>query len=314
MNTMSTPLSGHQFSLAHGEYRAIVASVGASLRVLRHRDRELVVPYAPDEVRPAFRGAILAPWPNRVINGRYTDGGQVQQLGLTEPERGHALHGLLVWHDFTDEEIAPDRIVLVARLPAQQGYPHPLQVRVEYRLDDDGLSTTVTGTNLGRSVAPWGTGPHPYLVAGAGRVDQWFLELPAQTVLKVTPDRLIPDGLADVIDLEGGRFDFRTERSLSGAEIDHAFTDMSRDADGRATVRVVDQIGKGVAMICDSSCPWIQIHTADRPEPELNRIGLAVEPMTCAPDAFNSRAGLVRLPPGGSHSARWRIQALEGRQ
>jgi aldose 1-epimerase len=54
--------------------------------------------------------------------------------------------------------------------------------------------------------------------------------MPAQTVLKVTPDRLIPDGLADVIDLEGGRFDFRTERSLSGAEIDHAFTDMSRDA------------------------------------------------------------------------------------
>lgn len=307
---MSTPLSGRQYSLAYGEYEAVVASVGASLRVLRYRDRDLVVPFTADEVRPVFRGAVLAPWPNRVINGRYSANGEEQQLALTEPARGHALHGLVAWHDFGHEETEPDRIVLVAQLPAQQGYPHPLQIRVEYRLDDQGLSTTVTGTNFGRSNAPWGTGPHPYLTAGVGGVDQWSLELPAQTVMTVTSERLIPAGLADVVDFEGGRFDFRTTRSLAGAEIDHAFTDITRDADGQATVRLVDAVGEGVAMTFDSRCPWIQIHTADRPEPELNRIGLAVEPMTCAPDAFNSGAGLVRLNPGDSHAANWRIQAL----
>ena len=86
----STPLSGRQFTLLHGEYRAVVASVGGSLRVLRYQDRDLVVSYAQDEVRPAFRGAILAPWPNRVIDGRYTHDGPLQQLSLTEPARGPA--------------------------------------------------------------------------------------------------------------------------------------------------------------------------------------------------------------------------------
>ena len=46
-----------------------------------------------------------------------------------------------------------------------------------------------------------------------------------------------------------------------------------------------------------------------------HRAGLAVEPMTCAPDAFNAAryyhgTGLVVLAPGGSTSASWRIRAL----
>lgn len=308
----STPLSGRQYELTNGDYSAVVASIGASLRSLRLGDRDLVVPYAADEVRPGFRGAILAPWPNRVVNGRYSDGGQDHQLALTEPERGHALHGLVAWLDFVDDEVGRDRVVLVAHVPAQLGYPHPLEVRVEYRLDDDGLVTTVTGTNLGRGVAPWGTGPHPYLVGGNGRVNQWLLELPAGAVQVVTPDRLIPDGVADVGEVENGHFDFRHRRSLSGVEIDHAYTKLARDADDRTIVQVLDTDGKGVAMIFGPECPWIQIHTADRPEPGYDRIGLAVEPMTCAPDAFNSGEGLIRLPPGARHAASWRIQALEG--
>ena len=90
-----TPLSGvqHAHRAAHG-YEAVIASVGASLRSLTYEGRDLVVPFDADEVRPAYRGATLAPWPNRVVDGRYTFGGVEQQLPLTEPARGHALHGL----------------------------------------------------------------------------------------------------------------------------------------------------------------------------------------------------------------------------
>jgi len=304
------PLSGRQYDLTHEAYSATVASVGASLRTLQHDGRDLVVPFGADELRPRYRGATLAPWPNRVVDGRYEYAGETLQLALNEPDRGHALHGLVAWQDFEGSQTEPDGVELAAYLPAQEGYPHQLQVRVAFRLDDYGLLVSVTGTNIGATSAPWGTGPHPYLVAGPGRVDDWSLELPASQVLTTTPDRLIPVGLADVGTEQDGQFDFRQARRLGSTAIDHAFTGLTRDAPGDATVRLRTEAGDGVAMTFGAVCPWVQVHTADRPEPAQHRLGLAVEPMTCAPDAFNSGLGLLHLGPGESHQASWRIAAL----
>lgn len=316
----SAPISGRQYELSYGDYTAVIASVGASVRVLRHRDRDLVVPYPADVVRPFFRGATLAPWPNRVVDGRYLDAdGAAHQLALTEPARGHALHGLVVWQDFAAIEVAADRVSLSAALPAQDGYPHPFSVEVGFVLGPDGLTTTVTGTNLGGDTAPWGTAPHPYLVAGAGVVDDWTLELPAAEVLTVTDDRLIPLDLVPVGSLSDGVFDFRRARLIGDTFVDHAFTGLgSVPADGtaqqpeagRTTVNLRTADGSGVAMAFGPECPWVQIHTADQPEARLSRLGLAVEPMTCAPDAFNSGLGLALLGPGEQHTARWTISAL----
>ncbi|RDV44251.1 galactose mutarotase [Leifsonia sp. ku-ls] len=307
---MSTPISGTHFGLTAGDYHATIASVGATLRTLQFDGRDLVVPFDADEVRPAFRGATLAPWPNRVVDGRYTFDGVEQQLPLTEPNRGHALHGLAAWLDFAAVDRAADSVTFVATIEAQAGYPHRVEVSVAFSLDETGLHTTVTGTNTGPTAAPWGTGPHPYLVAGAGRVDDWTLELLAGQVLEVTEDRLIPTGLADVETAEGGIWDFRTPRPIGDTFIDHAFTDLGRSADGETIVRVTAQGGTGVEMVWGEECPWVQVHTADQPVPELNRLGLAVEPMTCPPDAYNSGTDLIVLEPGASASASWTIRAI----
>ena len=302
----SVPHSGQQFVLTAGGYTAEIASVGASLRSLRHDGRDLVVPFEADEVRPGYRGATLAPWPNRVVDGRYVDDG-VHQLALTEPDRGHALHGLVCWQEFAPVgEVNEGRVELRATIVPQQGYPHRVEVAVVFALGADGLATTVTGTHLGQGWAPWGTGPHPYLVAGPGLVDDWTLELPAATVLTVTSDRLVPLDPVDVAVAEHGRWDFRTPRPIGDTFIDHAFTDLDQVA-GETTVQVSDASGAGVLITFDTRCPWVQVHTADLPDPALTRRGLAVEPMTCAPDAFNSGRGLVRLGPGESHTAGWRI-------
>jgi aldose 1-epimerase len=181
---------------------------------------------------------------------------------------------------------------------------------VTFSLDEDGLHTTVTGTNTGPTAAPWGTGPHPYLVAGGGRVDEWTLTLPADQVLTVTEDRLIPTGLADVATESDGVWDFRTARIIGDTFIDHAFTGLARTADGQTSVRLTAPEGTGVEMVWGADCPWVQIHTADQPVPELNRLGLAVEPMTCPPDAYNSGTDLIVLEPGASASASWTIRAV----
>lgn len=303
-------LSGTPFDLASGDYTATIASVGATLRTLRHRGRDLVVPFDADEVRPAYRGATLAPWPNRVVDGRYSFRGTDYQLPLTEPKRGHALHGLAGWLDFVDLERTSDRVLLATTIEAQEGYPFQLQVRVEFRLDGDGLHTTVTTRNTGREAAPYGTGPHPYLVAGEGGVDDWTLTLPASQVLTVTPDRLMPVDLVDVASPGATALDFREPRQIGDTFIDHAFTGLSRNPAGVAEVRVTAPSGTGVAMRWDASCPWVQVHTADQPVAAVNRIGLAVEPMTCPPDAFNSGTDLITLQPGAYASAAWTIAAF----
>jgi len=309
-------LSGTSVVLSAHGYEAAIASVGASLRSLTFEGRDLVVPFAADQLRPAYRGTTLAPWPNRVVDGIHRFGGEEHRLALTEPDRGHALHGLLSWADWRVVETSDDAVTLVATVPAQSGYPWWLEVSTTYRLSADGVTQTVRATNRSASPAPWGTGPHPYLVAGPGALDDWILELPADTVLEVTPDRLAPVALASV-DVDADRFDFRSPRALGAVEIDHAYTDLHRDATGRATVTVTDPSGTGVALHWDTACAWVQIHTADLPTgpgTPGHRAGLAVEPMTCAPDAFNDDAypfdtGLVVLETGASHEAGWTIAA-----
>ncbi|MHC9044671.1 aldose 1-epimerase family protein [Microbacterium saperdae] len=302
------PRSGRQLRITGHGYEADIASVGASLRALTFDGRDLVVPFDADEVRPGYRGATLAPWPNRIVDGRYRFGGVEHQLPLTEPARAQALHGLLAWVEFEDRLVLDDRVALAAVIEPQTGYPFRIEVEVEYRLEADGLRQTVTARNIGADAAPWGTGPHPYLVAGPGRVDDWTLTLPASEVLTVTPDRLSPVAVEPVT--EHPEWDFRDARPIGDVFIDHAFTELTR-TEGIAEVRLVTADGAGVGLAWDEGCPWVQVHTADTPAvPATHRIGLAVEPMTCPPDAFNSGVDLVTLAPGATHAASWRLFAV----
>ena len=290
------------WTLRSGPYEAAVDAVGATLRRLAHAGHDLVVPFPEGTVRPMYRGAIVAPWPNRVVAGRYRFEGDDFQLALTEPERGHALHGLVNWVRWQGVEAGEDRLLLRHHLVPQAGYPFALALEVEYTLTGAGLTTRLTAHNTGTRNAPYGCCPHPYLVAGPGRVDDWLLTLPADRVLETT-ELLVPTGLRPAAELG---FDF-DRRRIGELGIDHAFTGLHRDRDGGATVRV-EAADTGVELSWGAWAPWVQVHTADRPEPENDRVGLAVEPMSCPPDAFNSGTDLVVLAPGQAHEAGWTIR------
>ncbi|MGI3781061.1 MAG: aldose 1-epimerase family protein [Janthinobacterium lividum] len=302
----SHPLTGREIRLHHAGYEASIVTLGASLRFLEHDGRPLVVAFHADRLRPAFRGALLAPWPNRVVDGRYTFDGEDQQLALTEPDRGHALHGLLVWAEWQIVSLDEDAVTLSTELAPSTGYPHRLVVECTYALADDGLTTTVTARSLsGR--APYGTSAHPYLTAGGASLDATVLTLPADRYIETEGERLLPAGERDVADAPWP--DFREPTAIGSASVDHAFTGLRRAADGQARVRLEAPDGFAVEMTWGPGLEWVQVHTADRPEPELNRVGLAVEPMTCPPDAFSSGEGVVVLDEGQPHAAAWTIAA-----
>ena len=304
----ATPSAAADHRLRAGRYTADIDPIGATLRSLRLDDRDLVVPYPAGTVRPLYRGATVAPWPNRIDNGRYSFHGRDFQLAVNEVDRGHALHGLVQWVRFAVVDSADDRITLQHDLVPQDGYPFPLRLTVTFALAADGLTTTLTAVNTGDTSAPYGCCPHPYLAAGPGPVDHWTLRMAAGRRLEVD-DLLIPTTTADVADVDN---DFRTGSPIGSREIDHAFTALDRDEQGRAVIEVTASDGDGVRLSFGQWARWVQIHTADRPEPEFNRSGLAVEPMSCPPDAFNSGTDVVVLAPGEHHEAEWTISAVTG--
>lgn len=299
-------VNGEEFLMTSGDYTAGITARGAAIAQLRHRGRDLVVPFDPALPIPDYRGIIAAPWPNRVADGAYRWKGVVQHLPLNEPGRDNALHGLVFDRLWEMETHDAESLTLRCRVDAANGYPSSLAVAAEYRLDADGLHCTVTATNTGMAAAPYGVCPHPYLVAGPAPLDDWALHVDAGSFLNVTPDRLLPVALQPV---DGHVFDFRTPRSIGATEIDHAFTHLALDGTGESRLMLTDPSGSSVGMRWDASCPWLQIHTADKPAPSANRLGLAVEPMTCPPDAFNSGTDLIILAPGTRHSTRWTIFA-----
>jgi aldose 1-epimerase len=200
-----------------------------------------------------------------------------------------------------------DRWVVVGtRLYPTDRWPFTLDVSVAYALADQGLSVEIRARNLGEGPCPFACGQHPYLSPGAGAsVDECTLEFRAGTRILTDPERQLPTGSESV---EGTDYDFRSARSIGSLKIDHAFTDLDRDADGSAWLRLGCPDGHAVELWSDESYPVMEVYTADTLAPERRRTGLAAEPMSCPPNALQTGESIVRLQPGEQHVGRWGVR------
>ncbi|HEY3733462.1 MAG TPA: aldose 1-epimerase family protein [Streptosporangiaceae bacterium] len=303
---MSIPLTGAQFEISAGDYRATVTELGAGLRELHHRGTPVLAGYEADELPPAAAGQLLAPWPNRVDGGRYSFAGASLQLDLSEPAHGNAIHGLTRWANWVPEVHTQDQVRLSHVLHGRTGYPFCLRIEAEYRLHpDEGLQVSVTAGNPGTRPAPYGTGSHPYLTTGPRLIDECELTLPAASWLPIG-DRGIPAGPLEGID--GTPFDFRKPRAIGATRLDHALTTLERSEDGRAWVRLAGPHG-GVRLWAGEGYGWLQVFTGDPLAEPRRRRALAVEPMTCPPNAFATGTDLITIEPGGSVRHAWGIEA-----
>jgi aldose 1-epimerase len=300
------PLTGPQHEISAGAWRATVTGLGAGLRQLTHDGRALITSYDADDLPPHGSGQLLAPWPNRVDGGHYRFGGREHQLALSEPASGNAIHGLTRWSAWELVTAEPDSVLLRNDAHGNQGYPFSVQVDVTYSVSDaTGLTVETTARNRGSHPAPWGTGQHPYLALSTD-VDDWELTLPAQSWLPAD-NRGIPSG--PVEDVAGTGYDFRKPRPIAATQLDHAFTGLLRDDNERAWVKM-SVGGDTTGLWADATYPWLQVFTGDALEPEHRRKALAVEPMSCPPNAFVSGTDLVTLDPGQSITHTWGITSL----
>jgi aldose 1-epimerase len=299
--------SGQQFEIVHGEQRASIVEVGGGVREYKVGARAVLDPYAHEAMCDGGHGAPLIPWPNRIGDGRYSFDGNDFQLELSEPAKHNAIHGLLRWRSWQASEHRPDRVVMSTRLHPLPGYPFALEVRIDYALGDDGLTVRTSARNLGERACPYGAGQHPYLSPGAASIDECSLQVPADTRILTDAERSLPCGREPVA---GGSYDLRQPRLVGAQQIDVPFTDLRRDADGRATSRLSAPDGRCVELWVDERYTFLEVYTGDGLSASRRRRGLAVEPMTCAPNAFQSGEGLVRLGPGERIEASWGVRLV----
>ena len=295
--------SGEQYEITLGTHRAEITEVGAGLRSYTVDGRDVIDGYHRDEMCPSGRGQILAPWPNRLEDGAYDFGGQRHQVPLNEPDAHNAIHGLVRWDAWTVRDRQPEHIALEHRLHPRPGYPFSLVLTVEYTLSDDGLAVRTTALNGGRDACPYGSGAasvshprrnrrHPDAPSARGEgVAQRFAR-PSERRCQCGRNSLRLPSAA-------------THRRHHPGPLLHR--PRPRCGRCRAWVELREQDGdEGITLWVDRSYPYLMLFTGD-PLPDVARRALAVEPMTCPPNAFRTNTAVISLAPGEATSARWGI-------
>jgi len=307
-DAMSTSPSGQSIHLSRTDgdrtVTAHIASVGAALRGLTVAGSEVVPSYPADIPAPSASGIVLFPWPNRIRDGRWTDGDEERQLAITEPDKNNAIHGFLRYVSWEVDAPTDDAstVTLRANVFPQTGYPHLLATSVTYTLTADGVDVEHRAENVGATPAPIALGTHPFLTIGGAAVSDLSFRSDVTRVIDVD-DRLLPTGYRDVSadeDLSGGR-------PLADLQLDTGFGAPRRDADGRARHTLSAADGRSVTLWQDESFDWLQLYTSTS-YPGHDKV-IAVEPMTAPADAFNSGLGVRMLAPGESSVSRWGIAA-----
>jgi aldose 1-epimerase len=302
------PPTGEQYVLhhdgSHGPVEAVITEVAASLRSLTVDGNDLTQSYDDDRLPPFGCGIVLAPWPNRVRDGRWVHDGTALQLDITEVDKNNAIHGLLRNTPYRLVSRTSDSVTLGAAVVPQHGWPFRLWTTVTYQLTGNGVRVTHEVTNQGAERAPVAVGAHPFIRVGSHDVET--LTLTARTVEHViVDDRLNPVGFEPASD--GGDWDLSGGRVVSTLELDDAWK-VGRDDDGMIRTVLSAPDGTETELWQDGDWEWLQVFiTRVFTGPDGPTTAIAIEPMTAPADALNSGLGLRWLEPGAVWSGSWGI-------
>lgn len=313
--TMTPVTPDTELSLSFENQRAVVSPWGASLRRYllidaEGREYDIVWGYSGGSRKRGGQGDVLIPFPGRVRDGRYAFEGQSLQLECNDKEGPNAIHGFVRSLPWRVQEAHTNKVTFEIRLDAEtyaaRGYPFSLAIWVTYDLGASGLTCTFTVKNVGQQAAPVGVGFHPYFTVGTSLIDEAEVRIPGAAYLEFN-ERLVPTGT--ILSAAGTSWDYRRFREIGLQRFNHCYVQLERDARGMATASLRDAAsGRVIDITMDHSFSAVVVYTGDAIA-DAPRAALAIEPMTCASDAFNHPDwGLKRLVPGETFSGCYRAR------
>lgn len=293
-----------------GEQVSILPEQGASINSLsllgQQRVHQLIHGYKDYidylENREEFRGTVAFPFPNRIKHGIYSFAGESFQLPINEPERGHAIHGLVFDRKFTiDAQVADhDHAKLSLTYEVQnteEGYPFKTRLNLVYKLSSKGLEVEATIINLEQKSIPVGIGWHPYFKLDDKDIDSMSVLLPESLLIEVDKN-MIPTGI------QHKEHFYHGARDLKDLDVDIG---LKLNEGSQSTIAEIlaheQKVSIQIWQDGNLSAPlqYLQIYTP------THRRSVAIEPQTCGTNAFNNGEGLIVLAPKAQVFVRWGV-------
>jgi len=294
---------------ATGQGISIIADYGANINELvlvkEGNNFSVIAGYATPEAMLEHRGArsdFLIPFPNRVKDGKYSFDGKEYLLPIN-PKHGHAIHGLLRDKKFilksrkAKEDSASVKLAYNYKHELE-GYPFDFKAELKISLSKKGLVVETRVKNTGKQEMPFGCGWHPYLHLDE-KIDDSSLKLPSSTFLEVD-ERMIPTGSKGTLDR------FSRQRLIGKQEFDTCFA--LEEKKGKAKTILFSKEKKAKLIIWQETGSGKFNHLQVYIPP--SRDSIALEPMSCAGDAFNNKEGLVVLKPKENFKAKYRVRLI----
>lgn len=305
---------------AHGVEVSVLPSIGNRVSEMKVHGKNIL--YFPStnlaELRksPDLNGVpFLAPWANRLDEEAFWANGKKYTFNMTLGNvRGPIpIHGLLANSDLWEVvEVAADRrsAHVTSRLLFWQHpelmaqWPFAHEYEMTYRLSEGMLETRLTVTNLSAEPMPIVLGFHPFYRIPDVPRDEWVANIPARKIV-IADSRMVATG-------EFKPFDLPRPLPLRDHPLDTGFTDLERDAEGRAHFSIKAR-GMKVETLFGPNYP-VAVIWAPPARPGETRDFICFEPMAGITDAVNLNhvgkyPGLQTVAPGAKWSESFWIRA-----
>jgi aldose 1-epimerase len=257
-----------------------------------------------------FRSGIplLFPWPGRIRDGQFSWRGRDVRLPINDPNHNCAIHGLSYKHAFKVIRRGPyfvgGRLDSAEQPELSRIWPFPFALELDYEIGA-GLRLHFAVENTGPGPMPFGFGAHPYFHAP---LDPQGARAAVQIQGQVdghwqTDERLLPTGKLETL---SGRLNLREPVTLGADTYDDPFRlSASR---GECAARLIDPKLK-MALELRAAPAFRELVVYAPPGKDV----VALEPYTCAPDAFNLAAkgvdsGVIELGPGARFETSFEIR------
>ena len=238
---------------------AVISPVGGALKELVLNGQPIVSDKNLKSKDSMFFGSVLAPWPNRLANAEYEYLGQKFQTPNVDLDR-NSNHGLVFNRTFQVLAQSESSVTVGYLFGRDPSYPFEVKLEVTYELGDSELAVRAKAKCLAGS-APFGLGFHPYLLA-----EEPFSFSAEFTRQITTNEKMIPIGEKQIPGF-----------SYEGGPLDDCFSG-SRIAKFKTGSFEVD-------VLLQENLHYFMLY---RPDLSCGESLLAIEPMSCLANAFNS--------------------------
>jgi len=295
---------------------SIVPSIGNVAFSMKVKGQDVLRwPYASIaefKSRPALSGIpFLGPWANRLDEQAFYANGKryAFDMGLGNVRGAIPIHGFL---SSTDQwqvvEITADgksawvtsKLEFFKQPMWMKQFPFAHTIEMTHRLEDGVLQVHTKITNLSAEPMPVAVGFHPYYKLTDSAREDWTISVGAQKHWLLNPTK-IPTGETEPIEKI---FANPQAAALKDYNLDDVFSDLTRDAQGRAHM-IVKGKRQQLDILLDSSWRSVVIWS---PKQQTDPNFVAFEPMAGITDAMNlAHKGLYKelqsIPPNGSWEA-----------